>query len=714
LSVSPASPWRVSQLSLQVCQLARVLDQRFVPNVPKDEIKEGATEKAKDEAEKQRRSRALTALATVMLAGISDEEAAEQVTDRGGDDGIDGFAVAEFQVGPPMVCLVQAKWSAKGNYDFGTDEVRNLVEGFRKLRTWTDLDPQNPILAFKSEIWKAVTTPGVKFVLAWVTSGKNRPSDYVKKSAEQQAVKAAGGEVTVETRFLVLEDFTKELLRAVTPKGVEVTGEFIHSRGTDAQNQSLQGAISANVLGHWYKQHGQDLLDDNVRIALSPDSGVNAEIVRTLLEDPWNFWFFHKGVTALCETWKFSGVDARVAPVTFRGLRIVDGAQTVSSIAAALEKAEQKGPAAVADMARAEVPVRFIKLEGREPGFGARITYTNNRTNPITARDMLAMDDVQQRIRDDFALAFGWTYLIRADEDAPEEQDKCSVLEAVIAMASARLTVPALVEAATDIEALWPGDRNLYRQLFSARTSTAEVWRRIRALRIIRAELAKNGTCTTEREKEVAVLGDLLIAHIVFQRLGNDGIGDIASGWDSQLANVPGHVHVALRDLTASVEQGLTRWRKPAPGKSFKRVVRVLQDDEWLAREVERILECGGSTSSGATAPSAPWPSAPEFRLDIKRDVHEAQGRRCDGGFLVSAGSMAGLRDWPSLQTVQLRHRRNLRGSLGLIPSGGYFRLTRDALFESSSQAAAVMIGHSTNGPDYWIASDGRPYNMVP
>lgn len=703
----------MSQLSLRLYQLARALDQRFVPNVPSDGINEGTTEKAKDEAEKQRRSRALTALAAVMLAGISDQKAAKWVTDRGGDDGIDGFAKVESQAGPPVIYLIQAKWSAKGNYNFGTDEVRNLVEGFRKVRTWTDLDPQNPILAFKSEIWEAVKTPGVKFVLAWVTSGESRPSNYVKKSAEQQAVKAAGGEVIVETRFLVLEDFTRGLLRVGIPKGVEVTGEFIHSRGTDAQTQSLQGAISANVLGEWYRQHDEDLLDDNVRFALSPDSGVNAEIVRTLLEDPWNFWFFHKGVTALCETWKFSGVDARVAPVTFRGLRIVDGAQTVSSIAAALEKAEKKGPAAVANMARAEVPIRFIKLEGREPGFGARITFTNNRANPITARDMLAMHDVQQRIRDDFALAFGWAYLIRADEDEPEEQDKCSVLEAVIAMASARLTVLALVEAAANIEALWPGDRDLYRQLFGARTSTAEVWRRVRALRIIRAELQKNGVCTTEREKEVAVLGDLLIAHIVFGRLGNDGIDDIASGWDSRLANVPGHVHGALRDLTASVEHGLTRWRTPAPGKSFKRVVRVLQDDEWLAKEIERILASGGSASPGGTAPSAPWPSAPEFRLPIG-DVHEARGRRCDGGFLVSAESIAGLRDWPSLQTVQLRHRRNLRGSLGLVPSGGYLRLTRDALFESPSQAAAVMIGHSANGPDQWIAPDGRSYNMVP
>jgi hypothetical protein len=197
----------------------------------------------------------------------------------------------------------------------------------------------------------------------------------------------------------------------------------------------------------------------------------------------------------------------------------------------------------------------------------------------------------------------------------------------------------------------------------------------------------------------------------VFGRLGNNGIDDFASGWDSQLANVPGHVHAALRALTASVEGRLTKKGAPPPGKGFKRVASVLQDDEWLAKEVERILASDGSASPGGTAPSAAWPSAPEFRLPV-RGVHEARGRRCDGGFLVSAGSMAGLDDWSSLTTPQLRHRRNLRGSLGLVPSGGYLRLTRDALFESPSQAAAVMIGHSANGPDQWIAPDGRSYNM--
>ena len=175
-----------------------------------------------------------------MLAGIPDENAAEEVDGRWCDDGIEAFAVRRMPGGPPVSCLVQAKWSGQGELQLGDRRSATLVDGLRKLK-WEDLDPQNPIRAFKSEIWPTVNTPEVKFVLAWVTSGENRPSPGVKTYAEQQAVGAAGDEGTVETRFLVLEDFTRELLRAVTPAGVEVTGEVIHSRGTDVQTQSLRG-----------------------------------------------------------------------------------------------------------------------------------------------------------------------------------------------------------------------------------------------------------------------------------------------------------------------------------------------------------------------------------------------------------------------------------------------------------------------------------------
>jgi hypothetical protein len=39
--------------------------------------------------------------------------------------------------------------------------------------------------------------------------------------------------------------------------------------------------------------------------------------------------------------------------------------------------------------------------------------------------------------------------------------------------------------------------------------------------------------------------------------------------------------------------------------------------------------------------------------------------------------------------------------------------LERDTLFESPSQAAAVLLGHSINGADGWTDEAGRTYNEV-
>ncbi len=277
-------------------------------------------------------------------------------------------------------------------------------------------------------------------------------------------------------------------------------------------------------------------------------------------------------------------------------------------------------------------------------------------------------------------------------------------------MACARLDIPALVEAHGAVEALWPGERDLYDLLFSSRISVAEVRRRILALRAITAALHQEGACTTEREKEAAVLGELIIAHIVFRRLGGgrDRGYRFRLGTAGSQASSATRGRMSVRALAARIDAGLASRDAPEPGRGFRRVRGLLENDQWLAEAVEGILADDGPAPGIGT----PWPSAPEFRLAVG-SAGRAWGYRCDGGFMVSAGSLAGTEDWPSLTTPQRRHRQYLRGTLGLVPAGDYLRLTRDALFESPSQAAAVMIGHSTNGPDYWIASDGRPYNQV-
>ncbi len=190
-----------------------------------------------------------------------------------------------------MVYLLQAKWSAEGTYNFGTGDVQTLVEGLRKLRTWVDLDPANPIRAFEPEIQPVIDTPGVRFVLAWVTSGQQKVSDGVKKYAAQRIREVVKDGVAVEARFLVLKGLVDELRRGVAPGGVTVTGELLSSRMHDDQGLSLQGSISAVTLGRWYLEHREDLLDENIRVPRK--SRVNDEIaesllreVRTVLEPP--------------------------------------------------------------------------------------------------------------------------------------------------------------------------------------------------------------------------------------------------------------------------------------------------------------------------------------------------------------------------------------------------------------------------------------------
>jgi hypothetical protein len=688
------------QLSLWLHQLARALDERFASKVHQL----GAGQANPDR--NMLRSRALTAMAAHMVAGIPDLEAAHRVTDHYHDDGIDGFAMAKAESRPPTIYLIQAKWSAKGTYNFKAPDIAALFEGFNRLRReggahGHGLHPQNLLRKHLEDLLPAVHSIGVCFVLVWATSGQNNPSPGIVRMVTEKIAEFTRDDIKVDHMFLRLEDFIQTLKAEVAPAGVTVTGGLISTRKSEERPESLQGIISAMHLARWHQEHGPRLFDDNVRVEM--DSEVNKEIVRCILKEPQNFWYFNNGITALCETWEKSGADAEEISYRFHGLRIVNGAQTVTSISKAMT---QPGK-----VEKAQVPIRFIKLKTVGPEFGARITYATNRSNPIQPRDLLAMDHVQQRLRDEFKLTWRFTYAIRANDDVPEPAMGCSVLEAVIAMAAGLHDIRTLVAAKADIASLWPGDRELYGKLFDDSTSVVEVWRRVQAQRLIMAELQGESTCTTQREKAVGVLGDLAIAHIVFQRLGDEGITDIDSKWDDRLHEVAQHTRAARDALVHKVNAELPP--ESRSGAGFTRVSSLLRNRKWLAKQVPLILADDGSSPPGGEVMSAaPWLSAPEFWLAIK-EGRWATGRRCDGGFLVYAGSPAAARDWDSLTAPQIRYRRNLRDSLGFVPENGYLRLTCDALFASPSQAAGVLQGHSVNGAYAWVTADNKSYNQA-
>jgi hypothetical protein len=352
----------MDQLPLRLHQLFRALDLRFEPYVHKN------GNPSKDAL----RSRALTAMAIAKLTGFSSDEAGWRVTDAKFDDCIDGFAITEGGAEPPTLYLVQTKLAFAGKTRLGWRDVSDLFEGFARLRR-NELHQNNRLQGHLPEIRAALRTVGARCVLVWATSGELQSPEAERDAKDRRARLAAEGLRNVECRFLYLEDFLQELDQELAPPGVTVTGEFLQDRRVDEQDKSLQGAISAAILGQWYREQGQGLFDENVRVG--KESAVNQEIAACLRDEPENFWYFHDGITALCENWDRALDSQPWVPFTFRGLRIVNGTQTVTTIGGIIGYDEQ--------LAKAQVPIRFIKLSALPRRFGSRIAYATNRNNRL-------------------------------------------------------------------------------------------------------------------------------------------------------------------------------------------------------------------------------------------------------------------------------------------------------------------------------------------
>jgi hypothetical protein len=83
---------------------------------------------------------------------------------------------------------------------------------------------------------------------------------------------------------------------------------------------------------------------------------------------------------------------------------------------------------------------------------------------------------------------------------------------------------------------------------------------------------------------------------------------------------------------------------------------------------------------------------------------------RTDEGLVVLQGSEAAATVQTSLSGGYRALRERLMASGTLVQSNGNLNLTKDQLFSSPSQAAAVLVGYSINGRDAWRLDDGTTY----
>jgi len=165
----------------------------------------------------------------------------------------------------------------------------------------------------------------------------------------------------------------------------------------------------------------QKLFRRNVRQSLGINNKVNKEL-RTTLTNPERapyFFFFHNGITALCRSFSLSE-DRRLMRV--KGLSVVNGCQSLSTIFATSGKVTEKGSR------QGSVLFRFYEIAQYD--LGERISINTNSQSVVKPRDLRSNDKYMRDIKKRYESGVPGAYFItKRGEERPADKDPAKCLD---------------------------------------------------------------------------------------------------------------------------------------------------------------------------------------------------------------------------------------------------------------------------------------------
>jgi len=328
-------------------------------------------------------------------AFISEDDLGYGVVDGAQDLGCDFIRRDDGQV-----LIIQSKYrgvSATENIE-DVSHFKSILKRFRDKK----MKPNKRLEDALTEIdWEAD-----QFELVFICFSKL--GDQARIISEQQADYPSDVpelEERCEWKFLDESDLNVALRNArsfqvgVTDKRFELFPEGSKGqRGTSViavdtgGHKSYVMTLSASQLVNAYRALGQDAIFSlNIRNFIG-NTRTNAEIIKTAIEAPENFYLFNNGISCLAT--KVTVTEKSVEAV---GLQVINGAQTVKSLVHVSKKWSAQIPC---------ILVRITEIkEGYGPGGKIReqITKSNNTQNTIKISDFRSNDPVQIALKAQFA-----------------------------------------------------------------------------------------------------------------------------------------------------------------------------------------------------------------------------------------------------------------------------------------------------------------------
>jgi hypothetical protein len=158
------------------------------------------------------------------------------------------------------------------------------------------------------------------------------------------------------------------------------------------------------------------LFQKNVRQSLGTSNAVNKGIRQTILGDKHrDFFFFHNGITAICNKMEISGKSLKM-----HGLSIVNGCQSLNTILSCSEHVKK--------LEETFVMFRFYEIPQRERA--DRISINTNSQSAVKPRDLRSNDKRVLNLKRSFEIKYPSGYFItKRGENAPASSDKNYVID---------------------------------------------------------------------------------------------------------------------------------------------------------------------------------------------------------------------------------------------------------------------------------------------
>jgi hypothetical protein len=457
-----------------------------------------------------------------------------EVTDAGGDRGIDGVAVDPVT---PQVVLVQSKWRDDGSGSVDLASVLKFIDGVRALLDIESEGPSGCSMETRETVRQVMQTPGARLLLVIATTAADDLSPEVRRPLDD--LLSILNDVSEENPIADLRVLTQsglyEALSRPAARQVDLDVPLLDWGKTTEPVSAYYGRVNALQVAEWFETYGSDLFAENIRVVL-PRSEINDGILRTLRNEPELFWYFNNGITILATQIERSLTGAASRDAGFFkaiGASVVNGAQTASTLGRALREKDGR-----ALLEKAYVAVRCIEVVNGDNDLSRKITRYANTQNVVSTEDFVWLDENQHRLVRELRLQ-GFEYILRSGE-VPVSKDPnkiVNVRQAATSLACATGVLDDAVLAKREVSRLFEGAT--YKKLFNPTVNALTVVRAVQMSRAVETALARVGRNAEGLRAGVAVHGTRVITHLVLDGVNLSRLGEPSLEFDPLLVVAP-------------------------------------------------------------------------------------------------------------------------------------------------------------------------------